>query len=151
MNAILLCFCTVVIALCLSCVYSAYRAKAMEAQYSNIKIKVGETRSIKNITPKDSCSSNNHSVAYVDSSGVITGKKAGKATITVKCAGKKKRYIKVTVNSVKRKPNIAVCLNEVQCSKVYLTLKCIFKFQLARVNSSIIEITSAHIYLPYCL
>ena len=29
-------------------------------------------------------------------------------------------------------------------------LKCIFKFQLARVNSSIIEITSAHIFLPYC-
>ena len=26
------------------------------------------------------------------------------------------------------------------------TLKCIFNFQLARVNSSLIEITSAHIY-----
>ena len=28
----------------------------------------------------------------------------------------------------------------------FLSLKCIFNFQLARVNSSLIEITSAHIY-----
>ena len=27
-----------------------------------------------------------------------------------------------------------------------ILLKCIFNFQLARVNSSLIEITSAHIY-----
>lgn len=27
-----------------------------------------------------------------------------------------------------------------------IILKCIFNFQLARVNSSLIEITSAHIY-----
>ena len=30
--------------------------------------------------------------------------------------------------------------------KNMLSLKCIFNFQLARVNSSLIEITSAHIY-----
>ena len=30
--------------------------------------------------------------------------------------------------------------------ELFFRLKCIFNFQLARVNSSLIEITSAHIY-----
>ena len=29
----------------------------------------------------------------------------------------------------------------------YSTLKCIFKFQLARVNSSVMEVTLAHIFV----
>ena len=76
-------------------------------------------------------SSSNKKVATVSSSGVVQGKKAGKATITAK-AGKKKYSCKVTVKAVKAKK---VTLNK-KTLTVYIGKKYTLKPTVAPSNTS---------------
>ena len=76
-------------------------------------------------------SSSNKKVATVSSSGVVQGKKAGKATITAK-AGKKKYSCKVTVKAVKAKK---VTLNK-KTLTVYIGKKYTLKSTVAPSNTS---------------
>ncbi|MDD6490609.1 MAG: Ig-like domain-containing protein [Firmicutes bacterium] len=76
--------------------------KALTVKSAKATVKVGKTVKISaTATPatKITYTSSNKKVATVDSKGVVTGKKAGKATISVKANGK---TVKVTV-TVKKK------------------------------------------------
>lgn len=73
--------------------------KTLKVSKTSLNVKVGKKVTIKaTTTPKAKISytSSNKKVATVSSKGVVTGKKAGKATITVKANGKTVK-VKVTV------------------------------------------------------
>lgn len=86
---------------------------------TRLTIEKGKTKSIKaKVTPSDSTdkieyTSANTKIAKVSSTGVVTAKKAGTTTITVK-AGKLKKTVKVTVK---------ISAKEVKLNKTKLTLK----------------------------
>lgn len=83
------------------------------ASLSADEVKVGNTvkvkSSLKNLTYKSS----DTAVAYVNAKGVITGKKAGTVTITVKKEGYTACKLKLTVVKKKYKPNIVAVYDEV--------------------------------------
>ena len=74
-------------------------AKTLTVAKKNLTVKVGKKVTIK-ATAKPSAkityTSSNKKIATVNSKGVVTGKKPGKATITVKANGKTVK-VKVTV------------------------------------------------------
>lgn len=73
--------------------------KNLTVAKTNLTVKVGKKASIKaaaNPSAKITYTSSNKKAATVNSKGVVTGKKAGKATITVKANGKTVK-VKVTV------------------------------------------------------
>lgn len=89
-------------------------AKTVKASVSGKRVKVGGQLSIKAGTKGVRYQSSDSAVASVNASGVITGKKAGKVTITVKKAGYQSKKIALTVKAVKGKPSLDVALDEVQ-------------------------------------
>lgn len=79
-------------------------AKTPKLSKKSVTLTVGSkvTLKVKNASGKITWSSSNKKVAPVSSKGVVTAKKAGKATITAKTTKGKKLTCKVTVKSKKK-------------------------------------------------
>ncbi|MCH5264262.1 MAG: Ig-like domain-containing protein [Lachnospiraceae bacterium] len=79
---------------------TAKKAKKLKMKKKKVTITVGQKKTLKlTVSPKKAAvkwSSDKKKIASVSKKGVVTGKKAGKATITAK-SGKKKATCKVTV------------------------------------------------------
>ena len=88
-------------------------AKMVQASVSAKQLSVGKQLSIRSKTDQLSYQSSDSTVASVSGKGVITGKSAGKVTITVKRSGYQAKKIPLTVKSVKGKPSLDVALDEV--------------------------------------
>ena len=86
-------------------------ATAISTVSSNVSVELGKTKNLKiRIEPDDATNkityitSSNPSIATVRADGVVTGKKAGNATITIKC-GKIVKKVNVEVVKVDEKAN----------------------------------------------
>lgn len=88
-------------------------AKRVKAEISAEKVKVGKQIHIASKTKGATFHSSNETVAFVNKEGVITGKKAGTAKITVKCSGYQTYTKEIKVVENKRKPSLPVALDEV--------------------------------------
>ncbi len=91
-----------------SCLFSAQAAGKVKLNKKKATIKVGQIvkLKVKNTKKKAKWSSSNKQVATVNKKGKVTGKKAGKATITAKVGKKKYRCIVRVITSTI--PNNAV-------------------------------------------
>lgn len=89
-------------------------AKAVKASVAGKQVKVGKQLSIKAKTKGVRYQSSDSTVASVSASGVITGKKAGDVTITVKKSGYDPKEIALKVKAVKGKPSLDVALDEIK-------------------------------------
>ena len=89
-------------------------AKTVKAGISDNQVKIGKQIQIKAKTKKVKFKSSDTTIAVVNKSGVITGKKEGAVTITVKRSGYKTKKFAVKVKKSSRKPdNLEVALDEV--------------------------------------
>lgn len=104
-------------------VHASYTVHAEEAalKLNKRSVKMGKQISFQNVRGDETFHSNKPLVAYVNGEGVITGKKAGKAVITVRRGSKKVKSVRIRVTKAKRKPKLAVCLDELHQSEIYLT------------------------------
>lgn len=88
--------------------------KAFKARLTADTVKVGNTVEIKSGTKDLKYSSSDTAVAYVNQKGVITGKKPGKVTITVKKKGYTSVKLSLTVEKKKYKPNLVTLYDEIE-------------------------------------
>lgn len=86
----------------------------VQASLSDAEVKVGNTVKVKSKQKELTYESSDTAIAYVDDKGVITGKKAGTVTITVKKSGYKAAKLTLKVVKKKYKPNIKVVYDEIQ-------------------------------------
>lgn len=117
----------IVLLLCLFCGGNTIEAKTqVKAKLSAASVKVGQRIQIKTKNSKVSFVSSNSVIASVDAKGVVTGKKAGKVSISVKRTGYKTKKITLTVKKSTRKPaTLPVSFSEVDMvqkdGSVYVT------------------------------
>lgn len=100
--------------------------QTVQAKLSSGFVKVGNRIQVMAKTSEVNFSSSNTKIASVSSSGVITGKKAGKVTIFVKRQGYRTKKLSLKVKENKGKPKtLPVTLSEVMLKKkdnnVYIT------------------------------
>lgn len=88
-------------------------AKVVQASVAAKQISVGKQLSIRSRTDQVSYQSSDSTVASVNNKGVITGKSAGKVTITVKRSGYQSKKIALTVKQGKKKPSLEVAYDEI--------------------------------------
>lgn len=88
-------------------------AKSVKASVAAKKLSVGKQLTIQAKTGQVHYQSSDSTIASVSSAGVVTGKKAGDVTITVKRSGYQPKKISLEVKAVKRKPSLDVALDEV--------------------------------------
>jgi hypothetical protein len=86
--------------------------KKVNASISKTSVNIGSQVTVKSKTRGVTYSSSDTSIAYITNKGVVTGKKSGTATISVKKKGYTTKTFKVKVNA-NYKPKIAVCFDEV--------------------------------------
>lgn len=89
------------------------QTKELQVKVPTKQVTVGNQITVKVKEEGVTFSSSNREVAYISKKGVITGKKAGNATITVKCSGYKTYSCQITVKKNGRKPSLPVALDEV--------------------------------------
>lgn len=89
-------------------------AKTVQASVSDKRLSVGEQLSIRSKTDQLRYQSSDSTIASVSDQGIITGKSAGKVTITVKRSGYQSKKIALTVKQPKGKPSLDVALDEVK-------------------------------------
>ncbi|MDE5965682.1 MAG: Ig-like domain-containing protein [Lachnospiraceae bacterium] len=87
---------------------------ALKARLSADTVKVGNTVKVKSGTRDLKYSSSDTAIAYVDQKGVVTGKKPGKVTITVKKKGYTSVKLSLTVEKKKYKPNLVTLYDEIK-------------------------------------
>lgn len=92
--------------------------KPVKASVSKKRLDAGKTLKIHAKTSRVKYSSSNSNIAYVNEEGVITGKRAGEVTITVKRAGYQSKKIPLTIRAVQGKPTLAVACDEVKLRSV---------------------------------
>lgn len=100
----------------------------VRAKLSSKAVKVGQRIRVTTKASNVSYSSSNSTIASVDAKGVITGKKAGKVSISVKRKGYKVKKMRLTVKKWLRKPEtLPVSFSEVDLiqrdGKVYVNNK----------------------------
>lgn len=88
-------------------------AKTVKVKAAGKQVKVGATIALKTKTKGVSYKSSDATIASVNKSGVVTGKKAGKVKITVKKSGYQPKEITLKVKAQKGKPSLDVALDEV--------------------------------------
>lgn len=81
------------------------QAKTVSAKLSAKTVKVGRQIKVLTKTKKVTFRSSNTKIASIDVNGVITGKRAGKVTISIKRKGYKKKKCSVTVKKNRYKPS----------------------------------------------
>ena len=118
----------------------ARAAKKASIKQKKLTVVVGKTKKIKvvhkNKKRKYVFSTNRNKIATVSKSGVVRGKKAGKAVITVKANGKK-RKVTVTVKKTKVNANssVIVTLNKsLKLSKTAVSIKKGKKFTIKKAS-----------------
>lgn len=94
---------------------------AIQASLSADTVKVGSTVKVKSETKDLKYSSSDTAIAYVNKKGVITGKKPGKVTITVKKKGYTSVKLQLTVEKKKYKPNLVTLYDEIELVDAEIT------------------------------
>lgn len=101
------------------------RAESIQAaapSLSSASVKLGQTITVKNAGKDAVYQSADPSTAYVNQAGIITGKKVGQTTVTVKQKGQKHQTkLTVTVKANKKLPTIPVCYDETSLGNETLT------------------------------
>lgn len=99
----------------------AQAKKVVSAKLQKQVVSVGNQTKVKTNNKKAVYSSSNSQVASINKLGVITAKKAGKTTITVKAKGYTAKTIQMTVKAKKGVPELPVALDEVVMSGEKIT------------------------------
>lgn len=93
-------------------------AKTVQASVSVKQLSVGKQLSIHSKTDRVSYQSSDSTIASVSGEGVVTGKSAGKVTITVRRSGYQSKKIALTVKQGKRTPSMEVAFDEIRLQSV---------------------------------
>lgn len=123
--------------------------KALAVQSSKVTVQVGKTAKISATatpTAKITYTSSNKKIATVNAKGVITGKKAGKAVISVKANG---RTVKVTVTVKKSGPDKPVAASNTM-PEDYSTKPVKFHSKIDAFNKKVKEIPLTDEEAEYC-
>lgn len=96
------------------CGDAAEAAKTVPAKLSAKQVTVGKQVSVKTSVRNAKYSSSNSSVASINADGVVTGKKAGKTEIKVKCSGYRQAVFALEVKGRAHTPTLPVALDEVE-------------------------------------